>query len=173
MDDVSPEFLTDNSNMLLINHGKWAQYQNNSKQIGGSKTSNFVQLFTSFEKHYVRTVLSRHILFTIELDDSQSGFRWNRRRIDNIPMINNILEQRNHKAGAYIIAIDFNKAFDRCRIATLVKKLSDKGVKLQRYLLRDINCKDMCTDAEAQLHLNGKILTNFKVKPYRWHSERV
>ena len=69
------------------------------------------------------------------------------------------MKQNNIKSGAYIMVIDFSKAFDRCHIATLLKKLSSKGIRGN--ILKII--KNLYTDAKAQLCINGKLGEQFDV----------
>jgi len=71
----------------------------------------------------------------------------------------NIIKERSVKEVAYIIVVDFSKAFDRCRNATLLKKLSNNSIRGKTLRL----IKDMYTDAEVELHINGKTGTRFKV----------
>ena len=77
----------------------------------------------------------------------------NRRGTDNVLILNNLIRQQRKESGAYIIVVDFSKAFDRCHIATLLDKLSKKGIEGK--ILRII--KSMYTDAETQLSINGKL----------------
>ena len=58
-----------------------------------------------------------------------------------------------------MIVVDFSKAFDRCHIATLLKKLSEKQVKGRILGL----IKDMYTGAEAQMFINGELGEAFEV----------
>jgi len=104
-------------------------------------------------------ILHERIRSFIKLDDAQNGFRPNRRGTDNALILNNLILETSRNKGAYIIVVDFSKAFDRCHIATLLGKLAQKGVRGN--LLRLI--KDMYTDCEAQLCINGKTSSSFKV----------
>ena len=81
------------------------------------------------------------------------------RGTDNVLILNNLIRQQGKNSGAYIIVVDFSKAFDRCHIATLLDKLSKKGMKGK--FLRII--KSMYTNEKAQLSINGKLGKPFKV----------
>ena len=105
------------------------------------------------------SIIHERIRGFIKLDDAQNGFRANRRGTDNALILSNLIKERSLGAGAYVIVVDFSKAFDRCHIATLLEKLSRKKVKGK--LLRLI--KDLYTDSEAQLFINGKSGPAFEV----------
>ena len=176
LDDISPAFLCDRSDELVqaltlvfndvLSSGQFpkqwktdrriALYKNNGKSI----VSNYrlLAIHSVFRKIFCSIIHDRIRTF-LQLDDAQSGFRKNRRGTDNALMLSNIILERAANEGAYVIVVDFSKAFDRCHIATLLRKLAEKNVKGS--LLRII--KNMYTDCEAQLSINGKTGPAFKV----------
>ena len=106
------------------------------------------------------SILHDRIRTFIELDDAQNGVRPNHRCPDNVLLLNNTMRQQiKNGNGAYVIVIDFSKAFDRCHIPTLLNKLSKKGVKGKT--LRTI--ASMYTDAKCQLFINDTLGEPFEV----------
>ena len=117
-----------------------------------------VAIHSIFRK-IICSILHERIRSFVHLDDAQNGFRQNRRGTDNILLLNNTIRQKCINGGAYIIVVDFSKAFDRCHIATLLKKLSQKGIRGQTLRL----VQSMYTNAQAQISVNGKLGEKFEV----------
>ena len=176
-DNILPEFLCGKKTTILItlqilfnkmlNDGTFPKKLKTDRRTpifknGGDKTSvndyRLLAVHSVFRKIFC-SILDKRIRSSIKLDDAQNGFRKNRRGTDNVLILNNLIRQQGKKSGAYIIVVDFSKAFDRCHIATLLDKLYKKGIKGK--LLRII--KSMYTNAEAQLSINGKLGKPFKV----------
>ena len=71
---------------------------------GGDKTCvsdyRLLAIHSVFRK-VLCTILNNRIRSVINLDDSQNGFRKNRRGTDNILILNNLMKQNNIKSGAY------------------------------------------------------------------------
>ena len=95
------------------------------------------------------------------MDDSQNGFRKNRRCTDHAFVLRDTIRKSHlsKKDDLYVIILDFSKAFDRCHIPTLLTKLSKKGVKGN--LLRII--ADMYTNAHSLIQINNSLGEKFKV----------
>ena len=86
-------------------------------KYGGDKTSvndyRLLAIHSVFRKIFC-SILDKRICSSIELDDAQNGFRKNRRGTNNALILNNLIRQQSMESGAYIIVVDFSKAFDRC-----------------------------------------------------------
>ena len=176
LDDIPPVLLCDRSKALtkaltyifndLLQSGTFPKQWKTDRRIvlykKGGKTivSNYrlIAIHSVFRK-LLCCIIHERIRGFIKLDDAQNGFRTNRRGTENALILNNLIKEQSLGAGAYVIVVDFSKAFDRCHIATLLKKLSQKNVKGK--LLRLI--KDLYTGSEAQLFINGKAGSAFEV----------
>jgi len=150
----------------VLNSGNFPNQWKTDKRIplykSGGKTvvSNYrlIAIHSVFRKIFC-TILHERIRSFIKLDDAQNGFRENRRGSDNALILNNVIQQCTRGNGAYIIVIDFSKAFDRCHISTLLRKMARKNIKGK--MLRII--QSMYTGAEAQMYINGKLGSPFEV----------
>ena len=176
LDDISPALLCDRNNTLttalkivfneILQSGKFPKKWKTDRRKpifkSGDRTSvnnyRLLAIHSIFRKIFC-TVLLQRLTEIVSLDDAQNGFRQNRRGTDNALIIHNMIRQARNKQGCYIIVIDFSKAFDRCHIPTLIKKLSKKNVRGNT--LRTI--KDMYTDTKAQLSINGILGEPFDV----------
>ena len=176
LDDIAPVLLCDKSDMLctalalvfsdVLQSGQFPKVWKTDrrkpiyKSGGRLSVGNYrlVAIHSIFRK-IICSILHERVRSFIHLDDAQNGFRQNRRGTDNVLLLNNTIRQECKNGGAFIIVIDFSKAFDRCHIATLLSKLSRKGVRGNTLRL----IQNMYTDAEAQISVNGKLGEKFEV----------
>ena len=98
----------------------------------------------------------------IKLDDAPNGFRKNRRCSDHAFVIRDTIRAHfnsRQPGDLFVLVFDFSKAFDRCHIPTLLRKLVQKGVRGKR--LRSI--ANMYTDAFAAIQINNSVGDPFRV----------
>ena len=177
LDDIPPALITDKSQALvkvltyvfneILSTGKfpedWKQDRRCPLHKSGRKSDvdryRLIAIHSVFRKVFC-TILQARMRTFVQIDDAQNGFRPNRRCTDNILLLNSTMSQQiKNKKGAFVIVIDFSKAFDSCHIPTLFRKLSKKGVRGN--ILRTI--VDMYTGAKCQMFVNGTLGTPFEV----------
>ena len=180
IDDIAPVFLIDETDTLLSGlqrifnkaffSGSFPQNWKSDRRIPlykqkGSKTDvekyRLIAIHSVFRKLFC-TIFDKRIRSFISLDDSQNGFRKNRRCTDHAFVLRDTIKShfaKKSQNNLHVIILDFSKAFDRCHIPTLLTKLSQKGIRGN--LLRII--ANMYTNAKATIQINKSLSKPFKV----------
>ena len=179
IDDIANNFLSDKNEILLLGlqsifnkvffSGEFPIQWKTDRRIPIHKKSTkldvknyrLIAVHSVFRKLFC-TIFDKRIRSFIKIDDAQNGFRKNRRCTDHAFILRDIIKSHFSKkkdSNLYVIILDFSKAFDRCHIPTLLKKLAQKGVKGR--LIKII--ASMYTNNNASIQINNTLGRSFKV----------
>lgn len=179
-DDIPPEFVMNPKGIdyleglcELFNHifqsGRFPKAWKSDRRLPipkkGSKIKapnyRLIAIHSVFRKLFGK-ISDARIRSFVSLEDAQNGFRRGRRCTDHALVLRDLIRSnyRSRRGSElHVLILDFSKAFDRCHIPTLLRKLSEKGVRGR--LLRII--ASMYTGAEARLQINGQLGQAFRV----------
>ena len=170
LDDIATLFLKDNSKVLisalhiLFNRIFDSEYfpipWKTDRRVPifkkGSRLDvsmyRLIAVHSIFRKLFC-SIIDKRIRSFIHLDDAQNGFRPGRKCTDHIFVLRDLIRLHHRKKKKFFVAVlDFSKAFDRCHIPTLLKKLSQKGVRGKILSLVSICIKTLLHNSISTTH---------------------